>query len=544
MKEAKKSKKIVLGIAAVAIAAMMVIPTGITMANGRNETDIPFGFSNAKKMPFEVKELGTNTATEGCTGNVLVTPNSQYDDVLPVITKDGDGNIVVSFTQEISVLQMEMGWSVSSDNGASWNDFATTSGGANTYNSIAWEDVPNYRGLFGVYLNVGEDTEGFYTISDATDPSTYTIYTWTASDNTDPTYACISDNTYLEGQYNDIDGPTNMYIEHLIYSSYDIPNCPNQMITGFDENGEVTNGEGTFDGQSHLLTAPAYDPSMSGEHMKAHYAWQYDNQTTGKSQIVWKKIIPVEGNTDSTDIEFTPYQEYLDEGQHPYISHSGNNVVVVYMNNDNIYGDWDIKCAYSIDDGQNWDTSMVAEGHPTDETYPAVYMSGNTAFVVYISDGNLYLVKSEDGGATWGDPEQVNDEDGTVVAEENAVDIHSGGIVWVDNRNGNKDIYYAPLPAPLIGVKTISGGVGVKATIDNTGSEDASNVDWSIQLSGLIFMGKEATGTIDTLAAGGETTISTGLVFGVGPTTITVTAGGATKTASGFVLGPLVLGVK
>jgi len=97
---------------------------------------------------------------------------------------------------------------------------------------------------------------------------------------------------------------------------------------------------------------------------------------------------------------------------------------------------------------------------------------------------------------------------------------------------------------PIIGIPSISGGMGVKATVTNSGTEDASSVDWSIQLSGLIFVGKEATGTIDTLAAGSETTISTGLVFGIGPTTITVTAGGASKTASGFVLGPLVLGVK
>ncbi|RLI58750.1 MAG: hypothetical protein DRO67_10440, partial [Candidatus Asgardarchaeum californiense] len=39
----------------------------------------------------------------------------------------------------------------------------------------------------------------------------------------------------------------------------------------------------------------------------------------------------------------------------------------------------------------------------------------------------------------------INEEDGTVVAEENALDISSQGIVWTDSRNGNLDIYYAPL---------------------------------------------------------------------------------------------------
>ncbi|MGC9555023.1 MAG: hypothetical protein ACP5EK_06900, partial [Thermoplasmatota archaeon] len=160
-----------------------------------------------------------------------------------------------------------------------------------------------------------------------------------------------------------------------------------------------------------------------------------------------------------------------------------------------------------------------------------------------VKQGNLYLAKSEDGGATWEEPEQVNDQDGTVVAEAGTADISQAGIVWTDNRNGNKDIYYAPLPSAIINVGTISGGMGVSATVTNTGSEPGNNIAWTISLTGPVFVGKETTGTINTLEPGAETTISTGLVFGIGPTTITVTAGGATKTASGLVLGPLVLGL-
>jgi len=59
----------------------------------------------------------------------------------------------------------------------------------------------------------------------------------------------------------------------------------------------------------------------------------------------------------------------------------------------------------------------------------------------------------------------------------------------------------------------------------------------------LVFIGKHSEGTIDTLNPGESVTVGPGLVFGIGPTTITVNAGGVTATASGFVLGPLVLGV-
>jgi hypothetical protein len=152
------------------------------------------------------------------------------------------------------------------------------------------------------------------------------------------------------------------------------------------------------------------------------------------------------------------------------------------------------------------------------------------------------MVKSEDGGLTWGEPEQMNDNDGSVVAEENSIDISSNGIVWTDNRNGNKDIYYTPLPAPLINV-VISGGFGVSATVSNDGSVAAENLDWDVELSGLVFLGASTTGTIATLAPGASESVGPGLVLGIGPSTITASAGGAVQTADAFVLGPLVTGI-
>ncbi|PNX52450.1 MAG: hypothetical protein BV458_09540, partial [Thermoplasmata archaeon M9B2D] len=60
---------------------------------------------------------------------------------------------------------------------------------------------------------------------------------------------------------------------------------------------------------------------------------------------------------------------------------------------------------------------------------------------------------------------------------------------------------------------------------------------WSIKLTGgLIILGKETTGTIASLAAGGEETITSSLILGLGATTITVTAGPATKNQAATVL--------
>ena len=94
-----------------------------------------------------------------------------------------------------------------------------------------------------------------------------------------------------------------------------------------------------------------------------------------------------------------------------------------------------------------------------------------------------------------------------------------------------------------LNVGEISGGMGVTAIITNMGTADATNVPWEIYFcSGLVFIGGFSEGTIN-VPAGGETTISSGLVFGFGPGSITVTAGDASKIVSCFILGPLILGI-
>ncbi|DAC72882.1 MAG TPA: hypothetical protein DSN98_03150 [Thermoplasmata archaeon] len=91
---------------------------------------------------------------------------------------------------------------------------------------------------------------------------------------------------------------------------------------------------------------------------------------------------------------------------------------------------------------------------------------------------------------------------------------------------------------------TIKGGMGVSATIKNTGATELTNIDWTITLDGkLIFVGKSKTGTIATLAAGAEVTVKD-FVVGLGKTGIIVTAGTETASASGTALLILVIGVK
>jgi hypothetical protein len=93
-------------------------------------------------------------------------------------------------------------------------------------------------------------------------------------------------------------------------------------------------------------------------------------------------------------------------------------------------------------------------------------------------------------------------------------------------------------PAPVIEIGDITGGLlKVTAVIKNTGDADATDVDWSINLNGgLILLGKETTGTAATIPAGGQVEVTSGLILGFGKTTITVSAGGASKDQAATVL--------
>jgi len=138
---------------------------------------------------------------------------------------------------------------------------------------------------------------------------------------------------------------------------------------------------------------------------------------------------------------------------------------------------------------------------------------------------------------------------GEGILELGAVDLYANGastVYWDD-----LSVWATPAPAePKLEIGTITGGFGVKASVNNTGTGDATNVQWTIALDGkLIFLGKSSTDTIASLAAGGNEPIKTGFIFGIGKTNILVSATcdeGKTvqKSATAFVLGPFVLGVK
>jgi hypothetical protein len=109
------------------------------------------------------------------------------------------------------------------------------------------------------------------------------------------------------------------------------------------------------------------------------------------------------------------------------------------------------------------------------------------------------------------------------------------------DANSQFNLLYNTTPLPLT-IELTTNGLGINAMIKNTGTVDAKNLSWQIQLNGgIILKGKSTTGIVDIAA--GDTVTITDSVFGFGKTTITVTAGDVEKTAKGTVVLILVLNV-
>jgi len=99
-----------------------------------------------------------------------------------------------------------------------------------------------------------------------------------------------------------------------------------------------------------------------------------------------------------------------------------------------------------------------------------------------------------------------------------AKDIEDATSYW-------SDPFTVYMRLPVIDLGTIEGGL-LKASVNvrNYGLAEADEISWSIIIEGgLILIGRETTGIITTIEAGGVATISTGPIIGFGSTRVIAT---------------------
>jgi len=93
------------------------------------------------------------------------------------------------------------------------------------------------------------------------------------------------------------------------------------------------------------------------------------------------------------------------------------------------------------------------------------------------------------------------------------------------SEGGWSDPFPVTIIAPQLEIGLLSGGLfKITTVVKNTGAIDVMNVQWNITLEGGAFIGKQSSGSLLSIAAGGERTISSGFIVGLGKTVITITA--------------------
>ena len=81
------------------------------------------------------------------------------------------------------------------------------------------------------------------------------------------------------------------------------------------------------------------------------------------------------------------------------------------------------------------------------------------------------------------------------------------------------------ISGPRVLLENVKGGLfRVSAEIKNPGDIAISNVNWNITLHGGAFLGKTTSGTDLTIPANSSVTIKSGLILGLGATSIKIDA--------------------
>jgi hypothetical protein len=245
----------------------------------------------------------------------------------------------------------------------------------------------------------------------------------------------------------------------------------------------------------------------------------------------WELLIRVD-RTDNWDGASNLYHiQGAGNLQYPAVAVNSNDMVLLAENDE--MGNKDIIC---ISGNPPFTQTSVVVSDAEDERYPDVrHVEGETFVCTFVKNNGLYSCVSEDAGETWSTPVLVENN---VVSEYKTADITDLGaqVMYEIDNGGDIDIWRAILEgasAPFIEIDLIAGGIGVNSVIKNTGTADATDVEWTITVTGGILglINKEASGTTD-IAVGEEISISSGLIFGLGNIEITVTADLAQESVS------------
>lgn len=211
-----------------------------------------------------------------------------------------------------------------------------------------------------------------------------------------------------------------------------------------DGNNEIyykhsTDGGVSWGDDTRLTNDPARSetPTLSVSGSDVHLVW--DDVRDGNREIYYKRSTDG-GSSWSGDIRLT---NAVGNSYTPFVSVSGSVVHVVW--NDNRITVGEIFYKRSTDGGLNWEDDTRLTNGPI-SFFPSISVSGSVVHITWMDtrDGNseIYYKRSSDAGVSWGADTRLTNNAGSSRLPHVTVSGSAVHVVWLDNSDGNNEIYY------------------------------------------------------------------------------------------------------
>ncbi|HCA42818.1 MAG TPA: hypothetical protein DEP28_06145 [Bacteroidetes bacterium] len=203
----------------------------------------------------------------------------------------------------------------------------------------------------------------------------------------------------------------------------------------------------------------------------------WSDYRAGGGQIYFKKSNDG-GNSWGSDINIT---NSMYGGNMPKVSVSGNDIHVIYFENNPTISTIAIYYKRSTDNGNTWEPAvrLSTNNNNTEKAY--ISSSGSMVYVIFLAQNvnpfQLFLRVSSDGGATWGPNINVSNETSTL---PNLSDITSSGL----NVHIVSSARMIPERDDIIHLKSTNAGVSWLPYVILTNDSSSFATSPSISLSG------------------------------------------------------------